>query len=1482
MGRRLALLIANDRYIDESLSDLYAPREEARDLSSLLADVDVGAFDHTVLLENESKSAVERAIESMLRTAGPEDLILLYFSGHGIRSNKRGRLYLAVANTELDALSSTAISASFVRELLDESDAASSVILLDCCYSGAFDGQGLKSTDDLPIDGELSAGYGRYVITATNSVERADDGRPATEITPRLRSAFTETIIQGLSTGAADITGIGRITPEDLWRYVRMELPRRAPNQSPCQFGRASDEIHIALSRDGHHRQRRHRDQREIRLGDLLGPLEPSDDVRLCATEWRRRGLLKVPIGQAQRIDQPAGEPVWLDLAATEGHLLLVGRAGTGKTTLLRTIIGGLALTHTDTEVAFYCLESGGNWLGPMRRLPHVRAVVGDDEVGEVRKLLDQLEQDVLRRKQLFRDHELESPTSLRAKRAMLGSGPYPDVFLVVDRWQDFATLIHDFAPRVIDLANKGLGYGMHVAVLDRSWRTIPEELLELPQSRIETRLTQPHESLVNPDHAGRLPNLPGWAIHGRQTFRIALPDLAPSEVDVDTEPVDGAPDGAALLVATIAEAWQPQGPGGDGPPGGTIGGLPPWGEDGGQPRTIVVPQTDPGDLTTPVQTVRTPETVPPPSEVLTVLGVPNYAALLEFSGAATPVGAEYLRVPIGIDEDGEPLHLDIKEAAQGGDGPHGLLVGATGSGKSELLRTLVTALAMRHTPDELNFVLIDYKGGATFGPLAQLPHTAAVITHLADDLSLVERAVEALQSELQRRQEVLRGAGNLGGRWEYERARQSRPTLPPMPTLLVICEEFSELLTAKPDFADVFLLIGRIGRSLGVHLLLASQRIEEGRLRGLESHLSYRIGLRTFSAAESRAVLGVADASELPTTPGHGYLKVGPELTRFRAGYVSGPYLAHVPPQLAGDRELGDSTVLDVVISRLRGTGTPARPIWLPPLGDPPGLDTLMDLVEDPVYGLIAAKRDLLTVPVGIVDLPGEQRQDPLLLHFGAGQQSNVAVVGAARSGKSTLVASIIAALALTHTPREVQFFCLDFGGGSLANLASLPHLSGLATRREPEAVRRTVAEVENIVDEREARFGQLGIDSVAAYRDRRAAGEFPEDPFGDLFVVADGWSALRQDYEELEEAITTLAARGPGVGVHVILTAVRWTEIRPALRDLLGIRLELRLADPTESEIDRRAARNVSGHGPGRGLTADKRHFVAAAPRIGGSGLTYRDQAEATTALARRVRECWPGQPAPSVRLLPRTLTAAELATIVDPDRPGLPIGVNEAALAPVYLEPSVDPHLLVFGDAECGKSNLLRHIARTIVARHTPAEARIVIADYRRSLLRAIEGEHLIGYAASNQAFSEVLGQVRSVMQERLPGPEVTPAQLRHRTWWQGPELYLLVDDYDLVATGGGNPLAALLDLLPQARDIGLHLILARRVAGVARAQFESVLQRLRELDSPGLLMSGNREEGPVFNSIRPTPLPPGRGTLVRRRDGVQVVQTALAEP
>ena len=224
--------------------------------------------------------------------------------------------------------------------------------------------------------------------------------------------------------------------------------------------------------------------------------------------------------------------------------------------------------------------------------------------------------------------------------------------------------------------------------------------------------------------------------------------------------------------------------------------------------------------------------------------------------------------MPIGQDATGQPVELDLKESAEGGMGPHGLVVGATGSGKSELLRTLVLGLALTHSAEDLNFVLVDFKGGATFGGLDRLPHTSAVITNLADELPLVDRMRDALQGEIVRRQELLRAAGNYASLRDYAAARRSDPgaaELPPVPSLFVVLDEFSELLAAKPELIDLFVMIGRVGRSLGVHLLLASQRLEEGRLRGLDTQLSYRIGLRTFSPQESRIVLGVPDAYELP-----------------------------------------------------------------------------------------------------------------------------------------------------------------------------------------------------------------------------------------------------------------------------------------------------------------------------------------------------------------------------------------------------------------------------------------------------------------------------------------------------------------------------------------------------------------------------------------------------------------------------------------
>jgi S-DNA-T family DNA segregation ATPase FtsK/SpoIIIE len=910
------------------------------------------------------------------------------------------------------------------------------------------------------------------------------------------------------------------------------------------------------------------------------------------------------------------------------------------------------------------------------------------------------------------------------------------------------------------------------------------------------------------------------------------------------------------------------------------------------------------------------------PSDFMDLLGLGDVHRYDAASAWRTRPARDRLRVPIGLGDGGTTVHLDLKESAQQGMGPHGLVIGATGSGKSELLRTLVLGLALTHSPEQLNLVLVDFKGGATFAGMSHMPHVSAVITNLAQELTLVDRMQDALSGEMVRRQELLRDAGNYASVRDYERARAAGERLAPLPSLFIVVDEFSEMLSAKPEFIDLFVAIGRLGRSLGLHLLLASQRLEEGRLRGLESHLSYRIGLRTFSAQESRTVLGVPDAYELPPMPGLGLLKPDPStLVRFKAAYVSGPPAsarraavtrdesgvlqgilpwtitevlsptlrepAREPEPVSAPVPAGEQeSLLDVAVGRMKGFGPEAHQVWLAPLDVPDTLDELMpDLALDPELGLVSRDwRALggLTVPLGTVDRPREQRRDTLTVDL-AGAGGHVAVVGGPRTGKSTLLRTLVTSLSLTTTPLESQFFVLDFGGGTFAALQSLPHMAGIGTRSEPDVVRRIVAEVAGIVDRREAYFRAHGIDSIETYRSRRTLGR-ADDGYGDVFLVVDGWSTLRADFDDLELDLQQLASRGLTFGFHVVTASSRWADYRAAVRDLLGTRLELRLGDPMDSEVDRKLAALVPPSRPGRGLVPGKLHFLGALPRIDGdpAAATLGDGVET---LVKRVSEAWTGPTGPKLRLLPERLAVDDLLAQADQQsrQSGrLLLGVNEKELAAVGLDPDTEPHWLIFGDGRSGKSAALRSYVHEVMRTHTPKRAQLVVVDYRRSLLGEVPDEYLLHYLTSAAQAAPTLADLAAYLEKRIPGPDVTPEQLRNRSWWSGAEVYVVVDDYDLVATSTSSPVQALQPLLAQACDVGLHLVVARRSGGASRALYEPVIQSLRDLAMPGLQLSGSPDEGPLIGNVRPTPAPPGRGRLVTRDRGVEVVQLAWREP
>ena len=894
--------------------------------------------------------------------------------------------------------------------------------------------------------------------------------------------------------------------------------------------------------------------------------------------------------------------------------------------------------------------------------------------------------------------------------------------------------------------------------------------------------------------------------------------------------------------------------------------------------------------------------------------------------------GRERLAAPFGVTPEGQPVVLDIKESSQQGMGPHGLLIGATGSGKSEVLRTLVLALALTHSPEQLNLVLVDFKGGATFAGMSDLPHVSAMISNLESELSLVDRMQDALQGEMVRRQEVLREAGNYANVSEYEADRiAGKHEFPPLPALFIVLDEFTEMLMAKPEFGEVFIMIGRLGRSLSVHLLLASQKMDLGKARGLESHLSYRIALKTFTENDSREVLGIPDAAKLPPLPGSGFLKAGGDgLVRFRASYVAAPPPARtlasiseastagapsapieilpftVAPVitredtlgdkeeevdqnqeivLAGDEVWADMSEMDIAEAKMKGKGYPAHQVWLPPLETPDTFATLMpDLRPDPELGFVSRawrESGTLRVPLGTVDLPLEQRRETLVLDL-SGAGGNFAIVGGPQTGKSTALRTIVQALSLTYTPQEVQFYVMDFGGGTFAGFAGAPHVAGVATRDTTEVRTRMLAEIAAIMDDRERYFGKNAIDSMDTYRRGRLEGRY-DDGYGDVFLVVDGWGALRSEFDSLDREVTTMMSRGLSLGVHLIVSASRWMDFRSEAQDLFGSRLELHTANPKESIVNREGASRIPKGRPGRGIDMAGHEMMIGLPRADAEqDPTTVSQGVAYT--IKKIREHLVAGEGPKLRLLPEKITVEEILAQL-PEQQILPtgggdmiLGVEESRLGPLVFNTRAESHLYLFGDSKTGKSTFLRSIMQEITRLYTPDQAKIIAIDMRRSLMSDVPKEYTLRYITNHEAAMKDLRDTAGFLRGRLPGSDVTAEQIRERSWWSGPEFWVLVDDYDLAVTMSGNPIAELIDLLPQASDIGLHVVLTRRMGGAARATFEKVLQMMGDLAVTGILLSGNPSEGAIINGVKPRRAIPGRAQVVHRDLGVVSAQMA----
>ena len=396
-------------------------------------------------------------------------------------------------------------------------------------------------------------------------------------------------------------------------------------------------------------------------------------------------------------------------------------------------------------------------------------------------------------------------------------------------------------------------------------------------------------------------------------------------------------------------------------------------------------------------------------------------------------------------------------------------------------------------------------------------------------------------------------------------------------------------------------------------------------------------------------------------------------------------------------------------------------------------------------------------------------------------------------------------------------------------------------------------MAQIEGIIADRERYFREQRIDSMATYRAQRAAGQ-ADDGYGDVFLVIDGWGSIRSDFEDLEARLTTLVGRGLSFGVHVLLSATRWMDMRQPIRDAVSSRLELRLGDPTDSEIDRKIAAGVPQKRPGRGLEARRLHVLVALPRVDGDPSAATLSAGVSNALA-RISQAWMGPAAPKLRLLPTMVELERLRQAV-PNAVPLLLGVEESRLGPLVFDPRQENHLYLFGDAKSGKSSFLRAVAHEVMRTRTAKQAQFVVVDYRRALLGELPKEYGDEHRALGRAGALAHG-------DDAAGAHAPP--VRH-----GAQLQ----------RGGHAP--ALQPLIAQAQDVGLHIVIARRLGGASRAMFEPVLQTMSELGSTGILLSGNPEEGAIIGRIKPQRAVPGRAQVVSRDHGRIAAQLAWVPP
>ena len=739
---------------------------------------------------------------------------------------------------------------------------------------------------------------------------------------------------------------------------------------------------------------------------------------------------------------------------------------------------------------------------------------------------------------------------------------------------------------------------------------------------------------------------------------------------------------------------------------------------------------------------------IPAAARLLDVIGLPDPApdaivAVWHRLGRTTVA-------PVGVGADGV-FAVDLRA-----DGPHGLVAGTTGSGKSELLQTLIASLATLNRPDAMTFVLIDYKGGSAFKDCARLPHTVGMVSDL--DGHLTERALASLSAELKRREEILLDAGakDIEDYWD---ARRAEPGLEPLPRLVLVIDEFASLVAELPDFVTGLVGIAQRGRSLGVHLILATQRPAGVVSADIRANTNLRIALRVTDADESADVIDTRDAAFISkATPGRCYVRSGAgspvpvqsaRIGGRRPGSRPAGAPAHVIPvswtdlgrplPFTGPAGPGDDgtmvTDLSVLVDAIAGAATrlglPSQPSpWLPPLPDlvtvgelAPGLGP--ELATAPA----AAPGEIAPIPYGLTDVPARQSREPLTLDLAHG--GHVVIAGAARSGRSTTLRTIAGSVAAHASPADVHIYAIDCGTGAMLPLSWLPHCGAVVTRDQTDRVERLLGKLRAEISRRQQLLAAGGFAGLAEQRATAPAAE--KLPW--MVLLLDWWEGFfaafeHYDYGRLIDTLLQTLREGAAVGMRAVVTTDRLA-MTGATGAVFGQRLLLRLADPVDAGLAGLSERSLPRHQPAGRIMFEG----TPSPFEAQVAMLDRDATgPAQVAALRRLGEQSAGrfgrpehaQRPLRVDALPARITVADTWKLDPGFRPPSPlwalVGAGGDELGPQGLDVRDEgPGLVVAGPPRSGRSTTLLTMATSLLASGTP----IVVITPRRSPLRSLDG-------------------------------------------------------------------------------------------------------------------------------------------------------------